>query len=145
MDTIKVIKSSLTSTFLMAIAAVSLIVGAVGVANTMFTSVLEKTKEIGIMKAIGARNHDILLIFLFNSAFIGLVGGIIGIIFGSFLSLSLPSLLAGLPFGRGGATLVSLHWIILALLVSMGVGIIAGIVPAFQASKLKPVDALRYE
>ncbi|MCE8423164.1 MAG: ABC transporter permease, partial [Candidatus Methanoperedens sp.] len=74
------------STFLLAIAAVSLIVGSIGIANTMFTSVLEKTKEIGIMKAIGARNQDILLIFLFNAAFIGLVGGILGIILGTMLS-----------------------------------------------------------
>jgi len=81
------------NTFLLAIAAVSLIVGSIGIANTMFTSVLEKTKEIGIMKAIGARNQDILLIFLFNAAFIGLVGGIIGIILGTMLSGFMPALM----------------------------------------------------
>lgn len=130
--------------FLLAIAAVSLIVGAVGVANTMFTSVLEKTKEIGIMKAIGARNSDILKIFLFNAAFIGLVGGLIGVVFGILLSGFLPALMGGaLPF-RGG-TFVSLNSIILALSVSVFVGIAAGSIPAYQASKLKPVDALRYE
>ncbi len=79
--------------FLIAIAAVSLIVGAVGIANTMFTSVLEKTKQIGIMKAIGARNKDILLIFLFNAGLIGLVGGILGIFLGALLSGSLPALM----------------------------------------------------
>jgi putative ABC transport system permease protein len=137
--------SSINS-FLVAIAAVSLIVGAVGIANTMFTSVLEKTKEIGIMKAIGARNRDILLIFIFNAALIGLVGGLIGIIFGIILSGLLPMLLAGVAFGRGGiSTLVSLNSVIMSLSVSVGVGILAGIVPAYQGSKLKPVDALRYE
>ncbi len=132
------------NTFLLAIAAVSLIVGSIGIANTMFTSVLEKTKEIGIMKAIGARNHDILLIFLFNAAFIGLVGGIIGIILGTLLSGFMPSLMGNLPLARG-STIVSLNSIIMALSVSVTVGILAGIIPAYQASKLKPVDALRYE
>jgi putative ABC transport system permease protein len=132
------------SAFLVAIAAVSLIVGAVGIANTMFTSVLERTKEIGIMKAIGARNKDILLIFLFNAALIGLVGGILGILLGSALSSLLPSLMGGTPFSRA-STLVSLNSIFLALSVSVGSGIVAGIIPAYQASKLKPVDALRYE
>jgi putative ABC transport system permease protein len=132
------------NTFLLAIAAVSLIVGSVGIANTMFTSVLEKTKEIGIMKAIGARNNDILLIFLFNAAFIGLVGGVIGIILGTILSGFLPSLVGNLPLMRGTA-IVSLNSIIIALSVSVIVGILAGIIPAYQASMLKPVDALRYE
>lgn len=132
------------NSFLLAIAAVSLIVGSIGIANTMFTSVLEKTKEIGIMKAIGARNQDILLIFLFNAAFIGLVGGIIGIILGTILSGFMPSLMGGLPMARG-TTLVTLNSVIMALSVSVTVGILAGIIPAYQASKLKPVDALRYE
>jgi putative ABC transport system permease protein len=138
--------STMTS-FLLAIAAVSLIVGSVGVANTMFTSVLEKTKEIGIMKAIGARNRDILLIFLFNAALIGLIGGMLGVLFGVVLSGMLPSLTGGsLPMMRGGiGGIVSLDSLAMALAVSVGVGVVAGIIPAYQASKLKPVDALRYE
>jgi putative ABC transport system permease protein len=132
--------------FLVAIAAVSLIVGAVGVANTMFTSVLEKTKEIGIMKAVGAKNKDILFIFIFNAALIGMVGGILGIIFGGILSGFMPALLGGsLPTRGGLVTVVSLNSVFMALAVSIGAGIIAGIIPAYQASKLKPVDALRYE
>jgi len=130
--------------FLLAIAAVSLIVGAVGVANTMFTSVLEKTKEIGIMKAIGARNKDILMIFIFNAGLIGLIGGIIGIFFGSLLSGALPTLMGDISMFRGG-TFVSLNSVLMAVFVSVFVDIISGIVPAYQASKLKPVDALRYE
>jgi putative ABC transport system permease protein len=133
------------NTFLLAIAAVSLIVGSIGIANTMFTSVLEKTKEIGIMKAIGARNGDILFIFLFNAAFIGLVGGILGIILGTILSGYMPALMGGLPLGRGGAAIVTFNSIAMALSVSVSVGILAGIIPAYQASKLRPVDALRYE
>jgi putative ABC transport system permease protein len=132
------------NTFLLAIAAVSLIVGSIGIANTMFTSVLEKTKEIGIMKAIGARNGDILFIFLFNAAFIGLVGGILGIILGTILSGYMPALMGGLPLGRGTA-IVTFNSIAMALSVSVTVGILAGIIPAYQASKLRPVDALRYE
>lgn len=130
--------------FLVAIAAVSLIVGSVGIANTMFTSVLEKTKEIGIMKAIGARNKDIMNIFLLNSALIGLVGGIIGIIFGIILSGVLPVLMGETGMLRGG-TFVAIDSIIIALSVSVIIGIASGIVPAYQGSKLKPVDALRYE
>lgn len=132
------------NTFLLAIAAVSLIVGSVGVANTMFTSVLEKTKEIGIMKAIGARNNDILLIFLFNAVLIGLVGGIIGIIIGAILSYFLPSIMGDTPL-KDTTVIVSLNSIIIALFVSVIVGMIAGIIPAYKASKLRPVDALRYE
>ena len=135
---------STMSTFLLAIAAVSLIVGAVGIANTMFTSVLEKTKEIGIMKAIGARNKDILLIFIFNAALIGLVGGIIGLAIGTLLSGFVPALLGNVPFARGGG-IVSWDSVIIAISVSVGIGVLAGIIPAYKASRLRPVDALRYE
>jgi len=132
------------NTFLVAIAAVSLIVGAVGIANTMFTSVLEKTKEIGIMKAIGARNKDIMSIFLLNAGLIGLVGGFLGSVFGIILSGALPALMGDTSMLRGG-TFVSLNSILIALSVSVIIGIVSGMIPAYQASKLKPVDALRYE
>ncbi len=139
--------SSLT-TFLTAIAAVALLVGAVGIANSMFTSVIEKTKEIGIMKAIGARNNDILKIFLLNAALIGFIGGFLGIILGIVLSGVLPSLMGSTGgmfrmFGSGGV--LSMKLILMALAISVFIGMAAGAVPAWQASKLKPVDALRYE
>lgn len=121
--------------FLTAIAGVSLLVGAVGVANTMFTSVLEKTKEIGIMKAIGARNNDILAIFIFNSGLIGLVGGIIG----ALLGIGLSKLLAI----AGMSTLISYNNVFMILGLSVMIGMISGIIPAVNASKLRPVDALR--
>ncbi|MFH1470212.1 MAG: ABC transporter permease [Candidatus Micrarchaeota archaeon] len=151
--------SSATSSitlFLAGIAAVSLLVGAVGIANTMFTSVLERTKEIGIMKAIGARNSDILTIFILNSGLIGLVGGLIGVILGTVASSFVSSLLTGsgiqMPFlgrgGSGGSSLIgSINFTIVfgALAVSVLIGVISGLIPAYQASKLRPVDALRYE
>lgn len=140
--------NSLT-TFLTAIAAVALLVGAVGIANTMFTSVLEKTKEIGIMKAIGARNSDILNIFLLNSSLIGLIGGIFGWILGFFLSGFLPALMGssgGIMSRLGsGGVIVNLNSLGLAIGISVFIGVVSGLIPAYQASKLKPVDALRYE
>jgi putative ABC transport system permease protein len=134
--------------FLGSIAAVSLLVGGVGVANTMFTSVLEKTREIGIMKAIGARNSDILLIFLINSGLLGLVGGVLGIIFGVLVSLILPILGLGSGSGSAGFTFtpsISLELLVFGVLFSIAIGMISGAVPAYNASKLRPVEALRYE
>ncbi|MGC9445190.1 MAG: ABC transporter permease [Candidatus Methanospirareceae archaeon] len=134
------------SLFLEAIAAVSLLVGSVGIANTMFTSVLEKTKEIGIMKSIGAKNSDIMMIFLLNAAIVGLIGGIIGICLGAGISSLLP-LLGMRIMGMGGelTTKITPMLLLYAVLLAVGIGIAAGVVPAHRASKLKPVDALRYE
>jgi len=131
--------------FLGAIAAVSLLVGAVGIANTMFTSVLEKTKEIGIMKAIGARNFDIMMIFLLNSGLVGLVGGLLGVGLGSVISFVLPNFLSGIGPGGSVRTVIPANLLIEALLISIIIGMVAGAIPAHRASKLKPVDALRYE
>jgi ABC-type antimicrobial peptide transport system, permease component len=127
--------------FLGAIAAVSLLVGAVGIANTMFTSVLEKTKEIGTMKAIGAKNKDILMIFIFNSAMVGLVGGILGVILGILVSSGLQSVMGSNMTPTGVGVPLMFEGLALAVLI----GVISGVVPAYRASKLKPVDALRYE
>lgn len=134
------------SLFLEVIAAVSLLVGAVSIANTMFTSVLEKTREIGIMKAIGAKNGDIMMIFLLNSAIIGLVGGIFGICLGSAIASLLP-LLGMRLMGMGGemTTVITPLLLMYVVLLAMGIGMAAGVIPAYRASKLKPVDALRYE
>ena len=135
--------------FLGAIAAISLLVGGIGIANTMFTSVLEKTKEIGIMKAIGAKNRDILSIFLINSGMIGLVGGIGGAILGSLASGMINSMSLGGNGGMAsrmfGSTALSIELILLMLCFSVVIGMIAGAIPAYNASRMKPVDALRYE
>ena len=130
--------------FLAFIAGISLLVGSTGIANTMFTSVLEKTKEIGIMKAIGAKNGDIMLVFLCNAVMISLVGGIIGILIGTIavqVILFLISIKMKVPFEFA----LSLRGTMVATMVSIIVGLIAGLVPAKNASELKPVDALRYE
>jgi putative ABC transport system permease protein len=134
------------SLFLEAIAAVSLLVGSVGIANTMFTSVLEKTKEIGIMKSIGAKNGDIMMIFLLNAAIVGLIGGIIGVCLGAGISSLLP-MLGMRIMGMGGelTTRITPMLLVYAILLAVGIGVAAGVVPAHRASKLKPVDALRYE
>jgi putative ABC transport system permease protein len=143
--------SSITDTltvFLGTIAAVSLLVGAVGIANTMFTSVLEKTKEIGIMKAIGAKNSDIMMIFLLNSAMVGFVGGLLGIMLGTGISVLLPDLGVRfiLPGTQGGLTTsVTPGLLISSMLLSIAIGMVAGAIPAYRASKLRPADALRYE
>lgn len=134
------------SIFLGAIAAISLLVGAIGIANTMFTSVLEKTKEIGIMKAIGAKNKDILIIFLLNSGLIGLVGGIGGVILGIFGS----GVISAMTSTEGGMmmfsnTAITPQLLIFSLFFSIIIGMISGIIPAYRASKLNPVDALRSE
>jgi len=131
--------------FLGVIAAISLLVGGIGVANTMFTSVLEKTRDIGVMKAIGARNNDILYIFLFNSGLLGLVGGLFGIIFTLLISL----LISALHISLGGDSYLTMpisFWVMaFAVTFSIAIGMISGAIPAYRASRLKPVDALRYE
>jgi len=125
------------------IALISLLVGAIGIANTMYTSVLERTKEIGIMKSIGARNSDILLIFLIESGLLGLVGGIIGVIIGESMAFG-ASAIANQAMGLSLFE-VNLQPMLIfgSILFSFLIGIISGVLPAYQASKLKPVDALR--
>ena len=128
---------------LVGIAAISLVVGAIGIMNSMYTSVLERTKDIGIMKAIGARNSDILEIFLIESGLIGLVGGIFGIALGTIMALIIGQ------FSKNAGFLLNIEIepfvLIFGLLFAFIVGVISGMLPAYQGSKLKPVDALRYE
>lgn len=130
--------------FLGAIAGVSLLVGSVGIANTMFTSVLEKTKEIGTMKAIGAKNGDILMIFLVNSALVGFVGGVLGIVLSLLLTSMLPYLGISIMRSSMGSTIAP-DLMLLGISIAVGIGVLSGVIPAYNASKMKPVDALRYE
>jgi putative ABC transport system permease protein len=132
------------STVLGGIAGISLIVAGVSIINTTIISILERTREIGVMMALGAKSRDVLLLFLIESSLTGLLGGVIGTIFGivlsqftsfiatSFLDISLPAVL-------------SLEMILLGLVFAVLAGTIAGLYPAHKASKLHPVEALRYE
>ncbi len=130
---------------IMGIASISIIVGGVGIMNTMYTSVLERTKEIGVLKSIGAKNSDILIIFLIESGMLGIIGGLIGIILGISLSKSVE-IIASKIFGSNLIRAeFSLYLIIGALLFSFLIGMLSGLLPAYQASKLRPVEALRYE
>ncbi|PIN79970.1 ABC transporter permease [Candidatus Woesearchaeota archaeon CG10_big_fil_rev_8_21_14_0_10_32_9] len=129
--------------FLAGIAAISLVVGGIGIMNTMYTSVLERKSDIGIMKAIGARNKDIFVLFFVESGFLGLAGGIIGIIIGVGIG-KLVELIGRLALGTSLLSAAfSTDLIIGALLFSFIVGAAAGTLPAMGAAKLNPVDALR--
>ncbi|MCJ7520076.1 MAG: ABC transporter permease [Anaerolineaceae bacterium] len=129
--------------FLGGIAAISLLVGGIGIMNIMLVSVTERTKEIGLRKAVGARKADILIQFLTESSLLSLIGGIIGIIFGWLISFGVGRIAAasGTPFTPN----VSLNAILLATLFSTAVGLFFGIYPANRAANLEPVEALRYE
>jgi len=121
-----------------AIAGISLLVGGIGVMNIMLVSVTERTREIGIRMAIGARRQDIMRQFLIESVVLSLLGGIIGIILG-MLSAALICAGIQMPFN------ISLPTILIASLFSMAVGIFFGLYPANRAAKLDPIEALRYE
>jgi len=128
---------------LVGIAAISLVVGGIGITNSMYTTVLERTREIGIMKSIGARNFDVLLIFLIESGLMGLVGGFFGVLLGTGISLAIGEF----STGAGFKLLVKINpgLMLFGLFFAFIVGMISGSLPARQASKLKPVDALRHE
>jgi|SRR3989338_8128646 len=125
------------------IAMISLFVGGVGIANTMYTSVLERTREIGVMKAIGARNSDILKIFLIESGLLGLVGGIVGALIGLGGAIVISSIVNQALGGSLFLVTISYPLLIGAVAFAFIVGVVSGILPAIQASKLNVVDALR--
>ena len=130
--------STLMSNLLLGVAIISLIVGGIGIMNIMLVSVTERTREIGLRMAVGARSRDILKQFLIEAVVLCLAGGVLGIL-----------------LGHGAALLVEsqLHWpiesspqaVTAAFIVSVSIGIIFGFYPAWKASKLDPIEALRYE
>ncbi len=124
---------------LIAIAAVSLLVGAIGIMNMMLVSVAERTREIGIRKAIGARERQIIIQFLAESVLISFIGSMVGLIIGVGLSQGVGRLILHyhVPF--------SLWPVLLSLTVAVVVGLASGVVPAFKAAKLNPIDSLKYE
>jgi ABC-type antimicrobial peptide transport system permease subunit len=124
--------------FLASVAGISLLVGGIGIMNMMLTVVTERTKEIGLRKAIGAKTKDISLQFLLEAAVITIIGGIIGIILGWLISFAISKI-------AGISTSVSLFAILLSFGISGLIGIVFGYYPARRASKLNPIEALRYE
>jgi putative ABC transport system permease protein len=129
---------TLFETVMVAIASISLLVGGIGIMNIMLASILERTHEIGLRRAIGARRTDIIRQFVVEAILISFVGGVIGILFGFGMSRLIA-------WAAGWSTIVTVGSILLAFLVSVSVGLGFGIYPAVQAARLDPVEALRYE
>jgi len=141
-DTAQTITGVLTI-FLGGIAAISLLVGGIGIMNIMLVSVTERTREIGLRKAIGARKRDILIQFLTESALLSLLGGIIGIALGWLIAFAVGKIAEAT--GNAFTPAVSLDAILLATIFATAVGLFFGIYPANRAANLEPVEALRYE
>lgn len=137
LDTINTVTASLTA-FLGAIAAISLLVGGIGIMNIMLVSVTERTREIGIRKAIGAHRRDILVQFLLESMVLSLLGGAIGVLLGWLITQA-----ASAAFDL--TMVIDLQTVILSASFAAAVGLIFGIYPAWRASRLQPIEALRYE
>jgi len=133
------------SAFFGGIAAISLIVGGIGVANTMFTSVVERTRQIGILKALGATSSDIRRIFVIESGLLGLLGGVIGIVVGFIAAFGISEIGLRTAFGSRIIAVVTPELLLFAGGFSLFVGMISGLFPANRAAKLEPVEALRYE
>lgn len=143
---------SVIRTYITAIALISLVIGAIGIANIMFATVTERTREIGTMMAIGAKRRDILQLFMYQSIIIGLLGGLIGCLLGAsgswfvvdLLNKNIENLGGALSTGTIQLTYVP-EWFIIASIVGILIGVIAGVLPARKAAKMDPVVALRYE
>ncbi len=129
--------------FLGGIAAISLLVGGIGIMNIMLVSVTERTREIGLRKALGARKRDILIQFLAESSLLSLLGGIIGIMFGWLIAFIVGKVAAAT--GNNFTPIVGMDAVLLATIFSAAVGLFFGIYPANRAASLEPVEALRYE
>lgn len=143
---------NIINTFLTSIASIALLVAGIGIMNIMTVSVMERTREIGILKAVGAKNRTILTMFLAEAALIGLLGSLIGVPTGYGISTLLSHLLSGFatafqPEAERATVvpIVSWEWIVIAVIFGIAICILFGLYPARKAAKLDPVEALRYE
>jgi putative ABC transport system permease protein len=134
---------------LVGIASIALIVASIGIMNTMLTSVMERTREIGIMKAIGATTRDIMSIFIIEGVLMSSVGGVIGIILGVFGSQALTLILRSFMSMGGGSIqlvpIITITSVVLAVTVSLIVGVLSSLYPAWKAARMSPIEAVRYE
>jgi len=131
--------------FLGLVAGISLIVGGIGIMNIMLVSVTERTREIGLRKAVGAKRRDILMQFLIEALVLCLVGGLIGVALGYLLAFASTFILVTLFQAEGAVATVSFSNVLLATSIAAAIGIFFGFFPAMQASRLNPIDALRTE
>jgi putative ABC transport system permease protein len=132
----------IVQTVFVGLAAISLVVGGVGIMNSMYTSVMERTRQIGIMKSVGARNSDIMLIFMFEAGIVGLIGGFFGILAGFGMSVVF-NLVASSMVGVSFQAAVTPMLVVGTLAFSFTVGMISGFMPAQRAARMKPADAMR--
>lgn len=130
--------TGLLTLFLTIVSGISLIVGGIGISNTMFMNVVERTREIGVLKAIGATKEEILNLFIIESSIFGIIGGATGIVFGAIVLFLINALV-------GISTSFSFEVSIIALIFSGAIGVLSGTLPARRASEVSPVEALRYE
>ncbi|MEY7851940.1 ABC transporter permease [Natrarchaeobius sp. A-rgal3] len=124
--------------FIGAVAGIALVVGSIGIANIMIVSVTERTREIGIMKAVGARRRDVMQLFLVESVILGIIGALVGVAVGlgaGYLAVTLLEWPMAYP----------LEWIAIAISVGVGVGVVSGLYPAWRAARVDPIEALRHE
>jgi putative ABC transport system permease protein len=142
LDTAQTITGVLTI-FLGGIAAISLLVGGIGIMNIMLVSVTERTREIGLRKALGAKRSDILIQFLTESALLSMLGGLVGILFGALISYAVSAIAQANNTELTPA--IGIDTVLLATLFSAAVGLFFGLYPANRAANLEPVEALRYE
>ena len=128
------------NSILLAIAFISLLVGSIGIMNIMLVTVTERTREVGLMKAVGATRFDVLMTFLVESGMLGLIGGAFGVALGIGFCKIIPIINLPLP-----PPVTPIEWVFIGLGVALAVGIVSGIYPAYKAARMRPLEALRYE